>query len=184
MTRPRLGIDTATPLLALALWWPADARTVRVSERVGRDLGARLVPAVAAFLEAHGVAVEDLAGIGVGVGPGSYTGARVGVAFALGVARARTLRVVGGDSAAARAAAAVPDGGAGWVAMETRRATALVSRWSRTGDLVVRLEELGARPFAELPPDAMTSLDVAPDAARHARAVDEHGAQAPRVRYG
>ncbi|MFN2322803.1 MAG: tRNA (adenosine(37)-N6)-threonylcarbamoyltransferase complex dimerization subunit type 1 TsaB [Trueperaceae bacterium] len=184
MTRPRLGIDTATPFLSLALWWPVEARTVRRSERVGRDLGARLVPAVAAFLEEHGVAVEDLAGIGVGVGPGSYTGARVGVAFALGLARARSLRVVGGDSAAARAAAALPDGGAGWVAMETRRATALASRWSRTGDAMARLEELGAHPFAELPPDAIASLEVAPDAARHARAVDEHGARAPLVRYG
>ena len=184
MTRSRLGIDTATPHLSLALWWPATERTVRSSERVGRDLGARLVPAVAAFLEEHGVAVEDLAGIGVGVGPGSYTGARVGVAFALGLARARTLRVVGGDSTAARARAVIADGGVGWVAMETRRATALVSRWSRTGDAVARLEELGSCPFAELPPRAMASLDVAPDAARHARAVDEPGAQAPRVRYG
>lgn len=184
MTRPRLGIDTATPFLSLALWWPTDERAVRASERVGRDLGARLVPAVAAFLEEHGVAVEDLAGIGVGVGPGSYTGARVGVAFATGVARARTLRVVGGDSAAARAAAAIPDGGAGWVAMETRRAIALASRWSHAGDAVLRLEELGSRTFAELPPDAIASLDVAPDAVRHARAVDEDGAQAPRVRYG
>lgn len=184
MTRPRLGIDTATPFLSLALWWPGDERTERVSERVGRDLGARLVPAVAAFLEVHGVALEDLGGIGVGEGPGSYTGARVGVAFALGVARARTLLVVGGDTAAARAAASVPDGGTGWVAVETRRTTALASRWSRTGDVVARLEELGSCPFAELPSGALASLDVAPDAARHARAVDEHGAQAPRVRYG
>ncbi len=182
--QPRLGIDTATPYLSLALWWPADRRTERASERVGRDLGARFVPAVAAFLEEHGVAVEDLAGIGVGVGPGSYTGARLGVAFALGVARARTLLVVGGDSAAARAVATVPDGSTGWVAMETRRATALASRWSRAGDAVVRLEDLGAHPFAELPVGAIASLDVAPDAARHARAVDEDGAEPPRVRYG
>jgi tRNA threonylcarbamoyladenosine biosynthesis protein TsaB len=184
VTRPRLGLDTATAFVSLALWWPADARTERASERVGRDLGARLVPAVAAFLEGHGVAVEDLEGIGVGVGPGSYTGARIGVAFALGLARARGLRVVGGDSIAARAAASLPDGGAGWVAVETRRATALVGRWSRAGDAVVRLEELGPRPFAELPADAIASLDVAPDAARHARSVDEPGAPAPHVRYG
>lgn len=184
MTRPRLGIDTATPFLSLALWWPADERTERASVRVGRDLGARLVPAVAGFLEEHGVALGDLEGVGVGVGPGSYTGARVGVAFALGLARARALRVVGGDSAAARAIVAVPDGGTGWVAVETRRTTALASRWSHRGDAVTLLEGLGPRPFAELPADAIASLDVAPDAARHARAVDEPGAQAPRVRYG
>jgi tRNA threonylcarbamoyladenosine biosynthesis protein TsaB len=184
MTGPRLGIDTATPFLALALWWPASDRTERLSEHVGRDLGARLVPTVAAFLATHGVALGDLAGIGVGVGPGSYTGARVGVAFALGVGRARALRVVGGDSVAARAAAVVPDGGSAWVAVETRRATALPSRWSRSGGALARLEERAACPLAELPPGALASLEVAPDAARHARAVDVPGPGAPRVRYG
>lgn len=184
MTRPRLGLDTATAFVSLALWWPGDGRTERTSERVGRDLGARLVPTVAAFLAGHGVAVEDLEGIGVGVGPGSYTGARIGVAFALGLARARGLRVVGGDSVAARAAASVPDGGAAWVAVETRRATALVGRWSRRGDAVARLDALETHPFAELPAEAIASLDVAPDAAHHARAVDDPDAPAPRVRYG
>ena len=184
MTRPRLGIDTATPFVALALWWPDDERTERTSERVGRDLGARLLPTVAAFLDRHGVRVAELGGIGVGIGPGSYTGARIGVSFALGVARARDVRVVGGDSVAARASAAIGGGGTGWVAIETRRATALLSRWSRAGDAVLLLEELGARPFADLPAGARASLDVAPDAARHARSVEDPDATAPRVRYG
>lgn len=184
MNRPRLGIDTATPFLALALWWPQDGRTERAAERVDRDLGARLVPSVAAFLEAHGVSVAELGGIGVGVGPGSYTGARVGVAFALGLARAGALPVVGGDSARARAAAAVPEGGVAWVAVETRRAVGLASRWSHAADRLERLEARAPTPFADLPEDAVASLDVAPDAARHARAVDDPRASAPAVRYG
>jgi tRNA threonylcarbamoyladenosine biosynthesis protein TsaB len=183
VNRPRLGIDTATPFLALALWWPDERRTERASARVGRDLGARLVPEVARFLSDHGVAVADLAGIGVGVGPGSYTGARVGVAFALGIARARGVRVVGGDTAAARAAAVLPDGMAGWIAVEARRATAAASRWVRTGAVLERLEALDPLPLDALPPGAAASLDVAPDAARHAHAVDERTAEAPRVRY-
>jgi tRNA threonylcarbamoyl adenosine modification protein YeaZ len=184
VTRPRLGIDTATPFLSLALWWPEEERSERAVERVGRDLGARLVPAVASFLEAHGVSRGDLAGIGVGVGPGSYTGARVGVAFALGLARARSLRVVGGDSVAARAWAVVADGGSAWVAVETRRATALPSRWSRRAGVLTRLEARAACPIPDLPANAVASLEVAPDAVRHARAVDDREAGPPLVRYG
>lgn len=184
MSAPRLGIDTATAFLALALWWPDDDRTERRTVRVDRDLGRRLVAEVDAFLHAHGVAVGDLAGLGVGVGPGSYTGARVGVAFALGLARARGLPVVGGDTAAARAAACVSDEGPGWIALEGRRGTAVASRWVRLGSRVELVEVRPAAPLGELPHGAAASLAVAPDAVQHARTVDAPDAAPPRVRYG
>lgn len=180
---PRLGLDTATPYLALALWWPGTNRTVRAAERVDRELAARLAGAVAAFLEAHGVGAADLGGIGVGVGPGSYTGARVGVAFALGLARAHGLTVVGAASDAARAAACLEDGAHGWIAVEARRGHARPSRWHRVAAGLSRLEAGEACPLAALPEEARASLDVAPDAAWHARAVDGAGAAPPRVRY-
>jgi tRNA threonylcarbamoyl adenosine modification protein YeaZ len=176
-------VDTATPFLALALWWPDEARAARASERVDRALEVRLVAAVAAFLDAHGVAIADLGGIGVGRGPGSYTGARVGVAFALGLGRARGLRVVGGASDAARAAAVLADGASGWIAMEARRGTARASRWSRRGAVLVPHEALEPRPVEALPDGAAASLGVAPDAVRHARAVDDPDAPPPDVRY-
>lgn len=183
MTPPRLGLDTATPFLALALWWPDDARLVRASERVDRTLEVRLMAAVASFLDEHGLAVADLGGIGVGRGPGSYTGARVGVACALGLARARGLRVVGGASDAARAAAVLTDGASGWIAVDARRGTARASRWSRHGALLVAHEALEPLPIDALPEGAAASLDVAPDAGRHARAVDDPDAPPPSVRY-
>ncbi|MDF1523586.1 MAG: tRNA (adenosine(37)-N6)-threonylcarbamoyltransferase complex dimerization subunit type 1 TsaB [Trueperaceae bacterium] len=183
MTPPRLGLDTATPYLALALWWPDDGRVARASERVDRALEVRLAAAVAAFLDEHGVAIANLGGIGVGRGPGSYTGARVGVAFALGLARARGLRVVGGASDAARAAAVLADGASGWIAVEARRGTARASRWSRQGAVLVPHEALEPLPVDALPEGAAATLAVAPDAARHARAVDDPDAPAPGVRY-
>jgi tRNA threonylcarbamoyladenosine biosynthesis protein TsaB len=183
MTPPRLGLDTATPFLALALWWPDEDRVVVHATRVERTLGARLASSVAELLHVHGVERDTLGGVGVGVGPGSYTGARVGVAFALGLARALDLRVVGGDTAAARAAAVLVEGATGWVAVEGRRGEARASRWERQGGVLTCLETREPCSWADLPEGARASLDVPPDAVHHARLVDVPDAPAPIVRY-
>ncbi len=183
MTSPRLGLDTATPFLALALWWPAVDRTVRHTVRVDRSVGARLVAEVADLLDAHGVEPAALGGLGVGVGPGSYTGARVGVAFALGLARALDLPVVGSDTVAARAAAVVAEGSTAWVAVAGRRGEARASRWQRREGVLTCLETRPPCPWPDLPEGAFASLDVAPDAVHHARMVDHPDAARPIVRY-
>ena len=184
MTRPRLGLDTATPFLALALWWPVDDHVARASWRLDRRLAAELVPRLEAFLASHGIGPADLGGLGVGVGPGSYTGARVGVAWALGVGRARALPVVGGDTLAARALATIAPGATGWVAAEARRGEAWLQRWGWSPDGLVPLAERRTAPVGELPAEAASSLDRAPDASWHARAVDVARASAPSVHYG
>ena len=184
MSLPRLGLDTATPCLSLALWWPLADRVAREHRRVDRRLAAELAPAIAAFLRAHGVTPGDLGGIGVGVGPGSYTGARVGVAWALGAGRALGIPVVGGDTLAALAVALIPPGGHGQVAVAARRGEAWCGTWSVGSDGQPR--ETAARrscPRAVLPDAARTSLDRAPDASWHARSVDHPDALPPRVRY-
>jgi len=52
----------------------------------GRDQAARLLPAIAAALERAGVARTDLDLIAVTTGPGSFTGVRVGLSAARGLA--------------------------------------------------------------------------------------------------
>lgn len=182
--RPRLGIDTATPFLALALWWPDADRAAQAAWRLDRRLAADLAPQLAAFLAAQGVTPRDLGGVGVGVGPGSFTGARIGVAWALAIGRALGVPVVGGYTLAARALATVAPGGSGWVAVEARRGEAWAQPWGWSHG---RLVPQGARRqvrIAELPPAAAAGLDVAPDALQHARQVDDPEAVAPRVSYG
>lgn len=184
MSLPRLGLDTATPFLSLALWWPVDERVAREHRRVDRRLAAELAPAIAAFLRRHGVTPGDLGGIGVGVGPGSYTGARVGVAWALGAGRALGIPVVGGDTLAALATAVVSPGGHGQVAVAARRGEAWCGTWSV--DSGGQPRETASRrpcPLAQLPDAALASLDQPPDASWHARSVDHPDPLSPRVRY-
>jgi tRNA threonylcarbamoyladenosine biosynthesis protein TsaB len=184
MTRPRLGLDTATPYLAVALWWPAEGRVARAAWPLGRLLAAELVPRVDEFLTSAGIGPSDLAGVGVGTGPGSYTGTRVGVAWALAVGRALALPVAGGDSLAARALATVEPGTARWVAVEARRGEAWLQRWGWSAGVLAALGDRRTAPLADLPVEAAASLDRAPDALWHAWAVDGPDPAPPRVRYG
>ena len=48
-----------------------------------------------ALLAASGIAKQDITGIVIGTGPGSYTGVRVGASFALGLGRALGVSVRG-----------------------------------------------------------------------------------------
>ncbi len=82
-----LAIDTATRSMSLALhdgnqliyehtWTTANNHTIE------------LAPAVHRALHTHHLTAGDLAGIAVALGPGSFTGLRIGLSFAKGLATA------------------------------------------------------------------------------------------------
>lgn len=100
-----LALDTSGPLGSVAVG--VDGRVlagVDLTER--REHASRLVPAIEETLERASVSREDLTGIVVGEGPGSFTGVRVAAATAKGLARALDLplRAVSSLTAAALAA--------------------------------------------------------------------------------
>ena len=84
-----LGIDTATRLGSLALARDGAVLGVETivedAARGSAEHSAELGPALDRLLELCGAKLDELGGIGVGLGPGSYTGLRVGVAFAKGL---------------------------------------------------------------------------------------------------
>lgn len=60
----------------------------------GREHNRALVPKVGALLEGQGWKVAELTGIAVGIGPGSYTGLRIGLMLAKTLAYATGCRLI------------------------------------------------------------------------------------------
>lgn len=110
MSRPVLGLDTATERATVAI---GDAGRMWQEGAIegSRRQAAALLPLVDGVLRAAGVGIDDLAGIVVGDGPGSFTGLRVGFALARGLAHQRGLAVAAVPSLMGHAHAAA--GGAG-----------------------------------------------------------------------
>ena len=105
-----LGIETSTARSSVAML--ADGAVVATEHHEdARGHGAFLAPAVRRCLDVVGGA-GALGAIGVGTGPGLYTGIRVGMATAAALASARGVPVVGigGLDVLARMAAGVRDG--------------------------------------------------------------------------
>ena len=92
-----LGIDTSTLRGTIAIGRDDGARFAATTDP-GRRHGRDLVPAIRDLVEQAGLRVADLTTIGVGLGPGSYTGLRVGVMAAKTLAYAIGATVVGLDS--------------------------------------------------------------------------------------
>ncbi|MEM6945076.1 MAG: tRNA (adenosine(37)-N6)-threonylcarbamoyltransferase complex dimerization subunit type 1 TsaB [Pseudomonadota bacterium] len=89
-----LGIDTSGPACGIALI-SADQVLIRRVERLERGHAERLFPMLRAALVEVGVGVEAIERIAVCIGPGSFTGLRVGVAGARGLALGRGVPAVG-----------------------------------------------------------------------------------------
>ncbi|HTZ65091.1 MAG TPA: tRNA (adenosine(37)-N6)-threonylcarbamoyltransferase complex dimerization subunit type 1 TsaB [Solirubrobacteraceae bacterium] len=104
-----LGFDTATPATAVALRL-ADGRALQArddpgaGERPGH--ATRLLALVDSLLARAGLRFDQLERIAVGVGPGTFTGLRVGLATARGLAQSLSLELVGVSSLRALALAA------------------------------------------------------------------------------
>lgn len=89
-----LALDTSTDRTSVAI--VGDGGLIAgATLAVPRRHGAFLAPAVAAALAEAGLAPADVSGVAVGLGPGRYTGLRVGIAFAQTFAAARGLATVG-----------------------------------------------------------------------------------------
>jgi tRNA threonylcarbamoyladenosine biosynthesis protein TsaB len=107
-----LGFDTATPATAVALRL-ADGTTLRArhdpdpGERPGHT--TRLLPLAAELLARADLPWAALERIAVGVGPGTFTGLRIGVATARGLAQSLETPVVGVSTPRVLAEAALRD---------------------------------------------------------------------------
>ena len=92
-----LGIETCTANSGVCL---ADQNGLVAAAALGRGNrhGEFLAPAISFCLDQAGVAMPDVSGVAVSLGPGLFTGMRVGIATAQMLAHARRLPVVGQNS--------------------------------------------------------------------------------------
>jgi tRNA threonylcarbamoyladenosine biosynthesis protein TsaB len=96
-----LGLDTATTATVVGLTL-ADGRVLHVrddpdaEQRPGHS--TRLLPLAGELLEKAGLDWSDLERIAVGVGPGTFTGLRIGIATARGLSQSSGVTLVGVSS--------------------------------------------------------------------------------------
>ncbi len=103
-----VAIDTSTDMLSCAVaWWTPevffDDRPSRASVEVlssrdhlcRRRANVELVQTVREALDEAGMSMSDVGGFLVGRGPGSFTGVRIGISTAKGLARGANVPLMG-----------------------------------------------------------------------------------------
>ncbi len=89
-----LAIDTATRSAGLAVHDGYSVRAEFTCDTSDHHT-VELMPRLVEMLDQIDVSIDQIKGLGVSIGPGSFTGVRVGVAAAKGLALARNIPIVG-----------------------------------------------------------------------------------------
>ena len=146
-----LAIETATEACSVALWIDGEVR-----ERFGiapRQHAELALPWAGQLLAEAGIAKSQLDAIAVGRGPGAFTGVRLAVALAQGIALALDRPVVPVSTLAALAALAFPsplvgegarragEGANILAAIDARMGEIYVAAFRRDGDSIIATSE-------------------------------------------
>lgn len=90
-----LALDTSTRFAGIALYAADRGIIAETNWHAGTQHTVSLMPRVSWMLEAQGAQVSDLTAVAVALGPGSFTGLRVGLAAAKGLALAAGIPIIG-----------------------------------------------------------------------------------------
>ncbi len=160
-----LAFDTATGATTVAL---CDGDAPPLEARDDPEPGTRprhttrLMSLIAEVLDGGGCSWEALDRIAVGIGPGTFTGLRIGVSTARALARARGIELLGVSTLESLALAASDDAPEAVVAvLDARRGEVFAAAWETSGQalgqrllepvaltpetLAIRAAQLGAR---------------------------------------
>ena len=161
-TRVVVAVGTIDGTLIDATDWPAGYRH-----------GETLLPAIASLLDRRAITRGKLAAIVVGTGPGAFTGLRVGIASAKGLAHGLGVPIVGISTAEGLLAGAPPDA---VLLLPAGPSDRLVVRPGEPARLVLA----GELPETGADPDSLVAIDLADRAPAEAVARGE----AARARLG
>ena len=149
-----IGIDTATTAASVAL---VD-NGLLISEksnpsRAPANNGDRpkaksnhaetILPLLESLLESTGISLQDINGLAFSIGPGSFTGLRIGLSTVKGLAYGSRLPVVGVSTLLAQAARVTHYDGLICPLLDARKNEVYAALFKKTGDAVYRLSEDG-----------------------------------------
>ncbi len=142
-----LGIDTATLACSAALLGP-ESLLGEMTVNVKKTHSEQLMPLINSLLEFCQVERDKLTGIAVAAGPGSFTGIRIGVATARGLAQGLSIPAVGVSTLEALAETVTGPGMLICPFLDARREEVYGAFYRRQAAHPYRLEEI-------MPPGAM-----------------------------
>jgi tRNA threonylcarbamoyladenosine biosynthesis protein TsaB len=134
-----VAFDTATPSTVTGVLL-ADGRVIEARddppEGSRGDHAARLLVLAEAAMSEGGIGWDDVDRLAVGVGPGGFTGLRIGIATARAIAQGRGLPLAPVGSLAALAAGAEPAGGPIAAVLDARRGEVFAGVWAEGRELM------------------------------------------------
>lgn len=134
MSAKILAIDTATEACSVALL--VGDKLYSRSEVAPRDHTKKILPMVDEVLKEAGLTLQELDALAFGRGPGSFTGVRIGIGIAQGLAFGADLPMIGVSTLAAMAQGAYRTQGATHVAcaIDARMSEVYWGRYARQTD--------------------------------------------------
>mgnify|MGYP001814960223 CR=1 FL=1 len=127
-----LAVETATPLTTVALL-DGDSLVCELEGERGKPTAEVLLPAIDMLFRKSGTALADVEAFGVSIGPGSFTGLRIGLATVKGLAFGSPRLAVGVPTLAALAQGAPAGEGPVVAMLDARRDEVYAACYSGPG---------------------------------------------------
>ena len=147
-----IGIDTASGAASVALVEnglllseKTDLRCESARDAIRRggksNRAETLLPLIELLFESTGVSLQDITGLALSIGPGSFTGLRIGLSTVKGLAYGWQIPVVGVSTLFAHAARVTDYEGLICVLLDARKNEVYAAVFRKTADIVNRVTE-------------------------------------------
>jgi len=144
-----LAIDTSTKYISLAIAEKDKVVSVFNRDREQRHC-ARLIPEIDKFLKRAKLRLRDIGFIAFSIGPGAFTGLRIGAATVKALALAAKIKIVGVPTLDALAQGLAPESSLIVPIVDARRGNVYASVYSFKGGQLKRYMKYSVLPAAEL----------------------------------